>query len=858
MVPLRLTVKNFMCYRDNVPPLELENIHVACLCGDNGHGKSALLDAITWVLWGASRARTQDELIHQGQQDMAVELEFLARGQRYRVSRRHSRAAQGRQGATILDLQVYSENGFVPISGNSVRETEARLRDILHMDYDTFVNTAFLLQGKADRFTTSTPAERKECLAEVLGLSYYDKLEERAREKSRAARDRIRQIETTMAVKEQRAARRPEVEERLASVKATLAQLTPQVEAQRATAEELQRNVDALRRQRHELEDLTRRLKDYQGEIAHLQRQLKAHQARAAEYEFLLQREEEVTSQAARLQQCQAELARLNEVFLGFRKLEGQVGQVEKVIAYQQAQLSAQAQQWRQRIAEELAPRAARLPELQTALEATEQEQARLAELEEHISGQREEMQLAQARVTFLEDANATLRKEMEDTRRKFDMLAQDDARCPLCRQPLGAEGQKHLRREYESEGKKRKEAFQQNAAEQKELKRKLEELTSLVSRLEADLKKRQRQHQSKVASLQHELEAAQKAQAELGPAQQGLEQMEARLSAGDFAHGERETLARLRAEMAALGYDAEQHSQAQRLAAELQPYADLSRRLAEAKAKLPEERQAVEAMSQMLARRQQEVKDTQERQVSLQRELKVLPEMESRLAEALACYQELEQRRHRALVDQATLERELEEIAAIEREMQEHRQEVRRLTDEKSIYDELAVAFGKNGIQALIINEAIPQLQQDANELLARLSENRMSLKLQLQDGRRDGRTGLVSRELDIKIADEVGTRSYETFSGGEAFRINFALRIALSRLLARRSGAPLPTLFIDEGFGSQDATGQERIKEAIQSIQDDFQKVIVITHIEQIKEAFPVRIEVTKTPEGSTFTVV
>ncbi len=833
MVPLRLTLKNFMCYRDNVPPLELENIHVACLCGDNGHGKSALLDAITWVLWGASRARTQDELIHQGQQDMAVELEFLARGQRYRVSRRHSRAAQGRQGATILDLQVYSEGGFVPISGNSVRETEARLRDILHMDYDTFVNTAFLLQGKADRFTTSTPAERKECLAEVLGLSFYDKLEERAREKARAARDKIRQTETTMAVKEQRAARKPEVEERLASVKAALEQLTPQVEAQRATAEEQQRNVDALRRQRHELEDLTRRLKDYQGEMAQLQRQLKAHQARTAEYESLLQREEEVSSQAARLQQCQAELARLNEVFLGFRKLEGQAGQAEKAIAYQQAQLSAQAQQWRRRIAEELAPRAERLPELQTALDAAEQEQARLAELEERISAQREEMQLAQARIAFLEDANATLRKEMEDTRRKFDMLAQDDARCPLCRQPLGAEGQKHLRQEYESEGKKRKEAFQQNAAEQKELKRKLEELTALVSRLEADLKKRQRQHQSKVASLQHELEAAQKAQAELGPARQELEQMEARLSAGDFAHSERETLAQLRAEMAALGYDAEQHSQVQRLAAELQPYADLSRRLAEAKARLPEERQAVEAISQMLARRQQEVKTAQERQVSLQRELKVLPELESRLAEALARCQELEQQRHRALVDQATLERELDEIAAIEKELREHRQEVRRLTDEKAIYDELAVAFGKNGIQALIINEAIPQLQQDANELLARLTENRMSLKLQLQDGRKDGRTGLVSRELDIKIADEVGTRSYETFSGGEAFRINFALRIALSRLLARRSGAPLPTLFIDEGFGSQDAMGQERIKEAIQSIQDDFQKVIVITHI-------------------------
>ena len=179
-------------------------------------------------------------------------------------------------------------------------------------------------------------------------------------------------------------------------------------------------------------------------------------------------------------------------------------------------------------------------------------------------------------------------------------------------------------------------------------------------------------------------------------------------------------------------------------------------------------------------------------------------------------------------------------------------------MADERSVYDQLAAAFGKNGIQALLIESAIPQIQNDSNELLARLTENRMSLKLQLQEGRKDRQTGLPSEELDIKIADDVGTRSYETFSGGESFRIDFALRIALSKLLARRSGAPLPILFIDEGFGSQDGAGQERLTEAIQSIQDDFEKIIVITHVEQMKQAFPVRIDVTKTAAGSTFEVV
>ena len=166
----------------------------------------------------------------------------------------------------------------------------------------------------------------------------------------------------------------------------------------------------------------------------------------------------------------------------------------------------------------------------------------------------------------------------------------------------------------------------------------------------------------------------------------------------------------------------------------------------------------------------------------------------------------------------------------------------------EAVIYGHLEEAFGKDGIQALLIEATIPEIEKEANSILRRLTDNRIQIAI---ESLRDLKGGGTRETLDIRIADEIGERSYHLFSGGEAFRADFALRIALSKVLARRSGTRLRTLIIDEGFGTQDGRGLEYLKEAIQEISSDFDKLIVVTHLPELKEAFPVQIEVSKRPE-------
>ena len=165
--------------------------------------------------------------------------------------------------------------------------------------------------------------------------------------------------------------------------------------------------------------------------------------------------------------------------------------------------------------------------------------------------------------------------------------------------------------------------------------------------------------------------------------------------------------------------------------------------------------------------------------------------------------------------------------------------------------------AFGKDGVPALLIEQALPEIETKANEILDRLSNGAMSVRFITQRGYKDNKRDDLKETLDIQISDGAGLRDYEMFSGGEVFRVNFAVRLALSEILARRTGARLQTLVIDEGFGSQDTQGRQRLIEAINSVQKDFAKILVITHLEELKEAFPNRILVEKTPRGSTLQV-
>jgi exonuclease SbcC len=212
-------------------------------------------------------------------------------------------------------------------------------------------------------------------------------------------------------------------------------------------------------------------------------------------------------------------------------------------------------------------------------------------------------------------------------------------------------------------------------------------------------------------------------------------------------------------------------------------------------------------------------------------------------------------QNKHKLVEKRGRIAQDLAHLQELKEAGEKHAVTLGLLEQELADYQLIVQALGKDGIQAFLIESVIPEIEDEANDILSRLSDQQTRVFI---ESLRDLKSGGTRETLDIKISDALGIRPYELFSGGEAFRIDFALRIAISKLLARCAGASLQTLVIDEGFGSQDEDGLSLIIEMLYKIQDYFAKIIIVSHLPFLKDQAPVQFLVEKSAHGSTVRVI
>ena len=695
MIPIKLELTNFLSYKIT-QTLDFNGIHVACLVGDNGSGKSSLLEAMVWALWGRARdgKRSDDELIHHGETEMRVSLTFEITGQTYQIIRQRK---TGKRGQLVLALHVYDDatESWRDLSAAGIRQTQRKIDELLCIDYDTFMNSAFIAQGRADEFTIKSPSNRKAVLASILGLEQWDIFENRARKRSADLNENVRILDRDIESIDQELKMRSDVERELSDAKGRLAGVEQKLRVAEKDMADMEQARQGLAHARRGIDDLNLRIKQGESELSGIESELASYKSEADRAVL------------------KSDRANVKSHLTSLQKLD---------------------------------------------LESKElvRQKADAAESSARLKGENE----------ILELEAGTLKQRIKVLNTTTEPI------CPTCGQVLeGDSVLVHLNAEV----KERRNRYHRQREDYRKLDEKVNSLDKALLKLDNELK----------------------LQTKLG---RRLAELDLQIS---------------------------------NISKSLDTFANIETRRKRWKDNLHKDRNKLKELELEQESHLLSIQAAEERQNNLNN-----LRLEQRI-----CTEHVGSARQKISALENLVERRKSRI--IERD---------QVAEQIGIYGELYTAFGKQGVPAMIIEAAVPEIENATNDLLGKMTYGRMNVRFDTQRALKSGDT---KETLDIKIADDLGTRNYELYSGGESFRVNFAIRIALSKLLARRAGAQLQTIVIDEGFGTQDSLGRQRLVEAINTIKDDFERVLVITHIEELKDIFPVRINVLKTSEGSKITL-
>lgn len=737
MIPTLLKLSNFTSYGEPPKILDFTKFKLAAISGLNGAGKSSILDSITWCIWGTSRAGdSSDHLIHLGSENMSVEFSFELDGSIYTIKRSRSKKSGG---STLLELWSKQHN----LTEGTIKATQEKIINLLLLTFETFTNSSFLRQGHDNEFTTKGSTDRKRILSEILGLSNYDKLEEKSKERSKEAATKLQLLEYQLAEINAELSQK-EIHEKSLSIK--------EEEAKKIEKELLEIGI-TLKNMQSEQQNISSTIKSFeekklqiesiQKELIDLNFQIKLKEKSKLEFQTIIDQKEEIEKNYKKQKLLEEEKKQLDAKRSNLISLKDELSKIQKVLNTRE-----------------------------------EKRQFAIKDLE--------------IKIEKLDTENTQVEVQIKHLQTHHDI-------CPTCNQTIGKEKNKEI------------------------------------------LKNNQQTLQKNNDQINQYKEILQRYQKFVLP-----EEIQKEIIEKQISHLEEE---------------AKSWITITNEIKDLEKFSNLYINLQQAETGIKTHADTILDLQKMCSSKESQINEGEKQLTELSIFEDKLKEVQQKLLIQESIKQELSKKALELSSEVGEAKQLVSHSEQLEKISIQKNEEKDKFKKEKDIYEELTLAFGKKGIQAMIIEAAIPEIEDAANNLLGKLTEGRMKISLQTQRETKtktsDGEKGLVET-LDIIISDEMGERPYEMYSGGETFRINFAIRLAISKLLTHRAGAKLQFLVIDEGFGSQDAPGRARLVEVIDTIKDDFEKIIIITHIEELRDEFPIRIDVTKNSEGSSFEVI
>lgn len=826
MIPTSVKVKNFGA----IPAVEIEltGISLASIVGQNGRGKSTLFTwAPLYALFGKTKnGCSVDDMVLKGQQDMLVQFDFEHQGIEYRVMRTRSLKGKGK---STLELQRLVDGRYESLSGATIAETEAKIRELLNLDANTFVSSSMILQNDSANFTQKPPGERKAILTQILGLEIYDRLQQAAKEHEKHLTIELETSKNKLADLEEKLQALPEANLQLANIANAIALNAVSIREKETALSDTHALIKGLEGKEQQARDLKRQMDDICTAIMGNQAETSEHNAKIGRAETILESEPEILAKVAELEEVKAKIPALQ-------------AKEDRVV-----QLKIDGN----RLFDELNSYREELTNIEGRIEALEHELSARDDLKQASADYQQGLQdlngmdenagfwqfyqndIVQAEKQLEQYGSrlSRLRTELKNCETKANLL--HTANCPVSGEVncVFLADATEAKKQVPIVDGELQTAEKEHAAIQDIIKGLTEQQEGLAydKANHAALKKR-------VESLRLKAEAYAQLNGKEELLQNLKEQREnnvGKLNANKFSANEiKRELANLQAETADL-------PDLQKKIPELEPYLTMKDKLPEARTTIQLSQEAIEKLQAEIAIKNDQYQHLLTDYAFLSQKFAgELPKSREAAQDIEGELKGLQAQLNALYAQQGTYKAKLDALLKDAEEKDRLSAELAPQAKELVRWQTLVKAFSKNGIPALIIENSIPELERISNDILSQMSNGAHSLRFETQRDlkSKDG----VAETLDIIVSDWAGSRPYETYSGGEQLRIDLAIRFALAELLANRAGSKVEWIVADEIFGSQDTEHRGLVIDAIKSVADRFRMILVISHITEAQAAF------------------
>jgi len=756
---------------------------VTGIIGKNGSGKTTILEAIAWALYGGAAVRGTNETVRshaaEGGGPVEVALVFGLGPHTYSVTRRLD--ASGRTTANLAVDRIPSRTGF--------KEVTEAITKLLGMDYQAFFTSFFTAQKELEFMRGMEGRQRAAAISRMLGFERLVRARDRTNQDRLGLQREIEGLERGLGDPQEMKRRKAEAREAVAAAEKTVAGAGEREGKATEEVERLKPLRDLSEQKARMHAELVRRL---DLDRAEEKRAAERAQALSAELAALGERQKELEALAPRLD----EYRKAGEEYRKLAELQKHEARRREI----QGQLGATAECERT-LEERIAGLAAAPDDLARAEESLGALERQIEEVDARVSAEREAYLAARHRADAeLAEVSAQL-DEVSEKRAAIEQAGKD-GKCPTCERPLADELPKVLAG-FDSQLAKLAARGEKLRKTLTGLEREPDSLSALVTLRRALDEQREEKRR--------EREAASARKSELAGCERDLQM-------------KRTEAQSLKAELEKLpsGFDQARFAELREIGDKLRPVREKEIEIRAALDRRPAVEADLEREEQALTRVRADIEQSEaavaELAFSHEEHERLIAAFEAASAGHNLASIEAERARGDLRAAQAAL-------SAAEAEEQSYKSKEAELRDKrrKRLYlQSLAEAFDK--LRTDLSSRAAPELAAAASDLLSDMTDGRYA-------------TLEISEDYEARVRDDGEEK--RVISGGEQDVVNLALRLAVSRMIADRAGQDLSLLVLDEVFGSLDDIRRENVAALLQTLKSRFEQIVLITHVESIHDA-------------------